>query len=239
MTSPQREPGLRVRPPEPATPVTGVVIVLPGGRATGLAPASRRHLSYQRMTLFAREIHRVTRDHGVAVWQLRYRVRGWNGPNQDPVRDARWALARVRAEHPGAPVVLVGHSMGGRTAFYVGGDDPVVAVCALAPWVEPGDPFAQLRGHLVVIAHGDGDHMTRPSASRRYAVEAAAAGARVAHFRVAGEAHAMLRRAGDWHALARDTVLYALGIAEQGQLARTLEAPAAERVDVPLDAVDR
>ena len=238
MTAPEIEPGIRVRPPEPTTPVTGVVLVLAGGRARSVAPASRRHLSYQRMNPFAREIHRATRDHGVAVWQLRYRVRGWNGAEQDPVRDARWALARIREDHPGAPVVLIGHSMGGRTALYVGGDDPVVAVCALAPWIEAGDPFTQLTGRLVVIAHGDRDRMTRPSASRRYAAEAAAAGARVAHFDVAGDAHAMLRRAADWHALARDTVLYGLGIAEQGQLARTLAAPAAERVDVPLAAVD-
>ena len=240
MTTPaDPKPGVRVRPPEGAAPVTGVVLVLAGGRARSLAPASRRNLSYQRMNPFARDVHRATRDHGVAVWQLRYRVRGWNGTDQDPVRDARWALARIRTEQPGVPVVLIGHSMGGRTALYVGGDDPVVAVCALAPWVEPGDPFTQLAGKLVVIAHGDRDHMTRPSASRRYAAEAAEAGARVAHFDVAGDAHAMLRRAADWHALAVDTVLYALGIAEQGQLARTLAAPPEERVDVPLAAVDR
>jgi dienelactone hydrolase len=219
--------------------VSAVVLVLAGGRARSTAPASRRHLSYQRMNPFARVVHRATRDHGVAVWQLCYRVRGWNGADQDPVQDARWALDRIRRKHPDAPVVLIGHSMGGRTALYVGGDDPVVGVCALAPWVEPGDPFSQLAGRLVVIAHGNRDRMTRPSASRRYAADAAAAGARVAHFDVDGDAHAMLRRATDWHALARDTVLYALGIAQQGQLARVLAAPAAERVDVPLAEADR
>ena len=223
-----------IRPPDPATPVTAVVIVLNGGRAHSLAPASRRNLAYQRMIPFTREVHRATRSHGVAVWQLRYRVRGWNGADQDPVRDARWALRRVRTGHPGVPVVLIGHSMGGRTALYVGGDDPAIAVCALAPWIGPDDPYRQLAGRLVVIAHGDRDRMTDPGASRRFAQEAAAAGARVARFDVTGDAHAMLRRAADWHALARDTVCYALGISTPAPLERALAAPAPERFAVPL-----
>lgn len=217
------------------TQVTGVVLVLSGGRANSRAAGRRRHLAYQRMRPFAMAVHRATAYHGVSVYQLRYRLRGWNGADRDPIRDAHWALARIAAEHPSVPVVLIGHSMGGRTSLTIAGEPQVVGVCALAPWIETSDPVDQLAGRLVVIAHGDRDQMTDPATSRRYAVAAARIGARVAYFAVIGDAHAMLRRAKDWHALARDTVLQALGIAgAEGQLARVLAGPAGQRIGVPL-----
>jgi pimeloyl-ACP methyl ester carboxylesterase len=227
-----------VRPPVPVVPVRAIVLVLPGGRATSIAPARRRHLAYQRMRLFAAAISRSVGDHGVAVWQVRYRVRGWNGPAKDPVRDARWALDEIHRAHPGVPVVLVGHSMGGRTALYASTDDAVVAVCALAPWIEPRDPVEHLAGKLLVIAHGDRDQMTDPGASRRFAARAAALGARVAYFDVTGDAHAMMRRAPDWHRIARDTVAVALGLdLPTAQLADVLAGPPAQRVGIPLAVV--
>jgi predicted alpha/beta-hydrolase family hydrolase len=227
-----------VRPPDPAEPVHAVVLVLPGGRARSMAPARRRHLAYQRMRLFAAAIHRAVAGHGVAVWQVRYRVRGWNGPARDPVRDARWALGEIHRVHPGVPIVLVGHSMGGRAALYASDDDAVVGVCAVAPWIEPRDPIEHLAGKLLVIAHGDRDQMTDPDASRRYAARAAALGATVAYFDVVGDAHAMMRRREDWHRVARDTVIVALGLdLPTTQLVDVLAAPPAQRLGVPLVAL--
>ena len=84
--------------------------------------------------------------HGVAVWLLCYRYRGWNRPDLDPVADARWALAEIRRAHPGVPVALVGHSMGGRVALRVADEPGVVAVCALAPWTTAKDHVDQLTG---------------------------------------------------------------------------------------------
>ena len=245
MISPADElrPRVAVRSPAADQDVRGVVLVLPGGRARSTAPASRRHLAYQRMRPFAAAVHAGLGSHGVAVWQLRYRVRGWNGDRRDPVQDARWAIERANAHHPGAPVFVLGHSMGGRTALYVAGDDGVLGACALAPWIEPDDPISQLAGRLVVIAHGDGDRMTDPGRSRAYAMAAAVAGARVADFTVVGDRHAMLRRAADWHALARATAGLAFGFdtpstdagaAVAGQLARVLAEPAGQRFAVPL-----
>lgn len=223
-----------------AGPVTGVVLVLGGGRADSVARGSRRHLSYQRMRPFARTAARAAGPRGVAVWRLRYRVRGWNGDARDPVRDASWALDLAARRHPGVPVVLVGHSMGGRTALHVAGAPAVVAVCALAPWIEPGDPFDQLAGRLVVIAHGDLDRVTDPANSRRYAADAARAGVSVAHFEVAGESHALLRRAADWHGLVRDTVARGFGFPVPGtQLATVLDGPPERRLGVPLAGAGR
>lgn len=231
-----RKPGLQVQPPLPAEPVTAVVVVLSGGRANSHAPARLRHLAYRRMRFFATAVHRATRTRGVSVWQLRYRLRGWNGTHRDPVRDATWTLERIKAAHPGVPVILVGHSMGGRTALYASADPAVIAVCALAPWIERIDPIEHLAGKLLVIAHGDRDQMTDPGASRSYAREAARLGARVAQFDVIGDAHAMLRRPGDWHTLAVDTVLVALGLAA-GQLTEVLAEPPDQRFGVALAGV--
>ncbi len=217
------------------------------------------------MRFFATAVHRVTRTRGVAVWQLRYRLRGWNGQHRDPVLDARWALGQAARQHPGVPVILIGHSMGGRTALYVSADPAVVAVCALAPWIEPIDPVDHLAGKLVVIAHGDRDQMTDPGTSRRYALRAAQIGALVAQFDVVGDAHAMLKRPADWHALAQQTVLLALPASNAasksasdaasdagpnpgdgsdadsddgsgGQLATVLAEPQDERFGIPLAA---
>jgi len=230
-------PGLAVRSPNGAGPVRGIVLVLNGGRARSTAPAYRRHLAYLRMIRFAAVIHAAVADHGVAVWQLCYRMRGWNGEQRAPVADARWALERARATHPGAPVFLVGHSMGGRTAAYLLGDPDVAGACLLAAWIEPRDEMPAVAGRLVVVAHGDRDRTTNPAGSARFAVAATVAGATVAQFVVPGEGHAMLRRAAAWHALARDACCVAFDVAppaRPGQLARVLAAPAAQRLSVPL-----
>jgi pimeloyl-ACP methyl ester carboxylesterase len=81
---------------------------------------------------------------GPAVHLLRYRYRGWNAPAADPVLDTTWALEEIASRHPGAPVVLVGHSMGGRAALWAAGAANVTAVCALAPWLVGTDPVRLL-----------------------------------------------------------------------------------------------
>ncbi len=172
-----------------------VVLVLHGGSEVSRAPA-RRGVAWLRMTPIARAVHRATRDAGVAVWQLRNRYRGWNEPDLDPVQDARWALARIEERHPGAPIVLVGHSMGGRVALRVADAPGVVAVCALAPWVEPGEPTEQLAGRTVLVVHGNRDRETDPAASKEYAERV---GAEVRT--LPGEGHTMLRRPRVWNAV--------------------------------------
>ncbi|WP_410809715.1 alpha/beta hydrolase [Micromonospora sp. 067-2] len=176
----------------PSTNVQGIVLLLHGGRAASMAP-SPRGLAYLRMLPFAHAVSETTGGRGIAVWRLRYRYRGWNEPYRHPVEDARWALARAHRDHPGAPIVLVGHSMGGRVALRVGDSPDVAGVCALAPWIEAGEPVRVPRGLPVLIAHGDRDRTTDPEASARYA---AALGTR--YVPVPNDGHAMLRRPGVW-----------------------------------------
>ncbi|MEU4241795.1 hypothetical protein [Actinoplanes sp. NPDC026619] len=171
-----------------------VVLVLHGGQVTSTARA-RRGLAWARMLPFARGVARATRGDAVAVWLLRYRVRGWNGPAEDPLPDVRWALDEARRRHPGAAIVLVGHSLGGRAALRFAAEPGVAGICALAPWLERDDPLVHGRAP-VLIAHGDRDRVTDPAASAAYAARIGAT-----FVPVAGDMHAMLRRPLFWQRL--------------------------------------
>lgn len=196
----------RLLGPTSGGPLARVALVLQGGRVRSQMSSRGHQLASVRMLSFARAI----RQAGVPAYRLRYRVRGWNadgGATPDPVGDARWALAEVRHRHGAAArVLLIGHSMGARTALWVAGDEQVTGVVALAPWCEAGDPVAQLAGRDVLIAHGTRDRITSPAASLAYARRAVAAGARVRRVEVDGETHAMLRRPRVWDRLVTDFV---------------------------------
>lgn len=179
-----------------------VALVLPGGRADSFELTQSRHLSAVRMRPFARTLHRAGRDLGLTVILLRYRYRGWNGTEMSPVADAMWALDHVRAEYGDVPIVLTGHSMGGRTSLRVAGDKSVLGVAAFAPWLPDGEPVEQLAGRDVLIAHGTLDRVTSPRASYRFAERARERADRVDYVAVRGETHAMVLRAPLWHRLA-------------------------------------
>jgi dienelactone hydrolase len=198
---------------EPDGPTTAVVLVLHGGKADSFEPAIAAQLAAVRMRPFAAMLHRRGRRHGLAVWSVRYRYRGWNGADRSPVADVEWSLDEVRRRHGDVPVVVVGHSMGGRTAFAVGGDRSVQGVCALAPWTEPNDPVAQLAGKTVLIAHGNVDMVTSPRGSKLYAKRVAQVAARVGYIVVHGDVHAMVFRWRAWHRIATGFSLGLLGIA--------------------------
>ena len=180
-------------------------------------------------------VRRTAGDRGIATHLLRYRVAGWNGGAADAYADVRWAIERVRAEHgPEVPVVLVGHSMGGRAALRAAGDPQVAAVCALAPWTPPGEPVAHLRGRTITILHGRRDRWVPTEQSAAFALRAIRAGARVARFTTPG-GHSMLRGAMRWHAFARDTVLGATGIEPmRPDIAKAFRQPVPEGLAVPL-----
>jgi len=117
-----------------------IVLLLHGGQEHSVEPVENKHASWWRMALMARSLRRFARKAGFSVNLLQYGQRGWNSQTDPaPVRDARWALEQLTAEHPGVPVVLVGHSMGGRTACRAADDPAVVGVVGLAPWL-PASP---------------------------------------------------------------------------------------------------
>jgi pimeloyl-ACP methyl ester carboxylesterase len=191
----------------PANP-PAVVLVLHGGRARSTESGERKRLTYRRMIPFARMLAR----RGLAVHVLRYRVRGWNAPARDALVDAQWAAGELVRRYPGLPIVLLGHSMGGRAALSAAGSPGVTAVCALAPWSDESDPTTQLAGRTVLIAHGDRDRWTSPAQSFAYAMRAKAQGVAICRFELPGAGHFMVARAADWSALVRRFVLGVTGL---------------------------
>lgn len=225
---PRIEPVGRAQAAPPA-----VALVLHGGRATSRGNGGRPRLAYLRMLPFARALAGT----GPAVFMLRYRYRGWNAPAKDALRDAHWALDELDNRYPGVPVVLVGHSMGGRAALGAAGARNVVAVCALAPWLDGSDPVIQLDGRTVLVAHGDQERYTDPGLSYDYAVRAKERGVRICRFDVRGAGHFMLNRAGDWHSLVRRFVLGAVGIEpEDPEIADALHQPTSSGLRTELSA---
>lgn len=214
-----------VLPRGPGSPAA-VVLFLHGGRESGLTEPPGWNLPGLRMRPFERRVRRAYGARGVLVGRVRYRCRGWNGERADAAQDARRAVDDLAARYPDVPVVLVGHSMGGRAALRAAGHPSVRAVVGLAPWCPKGEPVAHLRGRTVVVLHGDQDRTTDPAASEDFVSRAVAAGATARLLRLHGTGHTMLRRAGAWHSLTTDTVGGLLGLAplpdavERGRVAQ-------------------
>lgn len=187
--------------------VRGVALVLHGGRASSFDAVQPQHLSPLRMRPFAARLAADGGRHGLAVWTLRNRVRGWNGADQSALKDARWALARIAVEYPSLPVYLLGHSMGGLTALYAADHPQVRAVAALAPWLEPSSPVEPVRGRDVLIMHGDTDRWTSPTSSLSFARRAVGVAEDVHYVRMLGAGHFMFRTVPVWHGLSTSFLL--------------------------------
>lgn len=213
----ERRPLLNIETRSDTT--TGVVLLLHGGRVESRSPVRGGSLTVARMRMFAPSVLAAAGEAGVAVAVLRNRYQGWNGCEADPVADALWAIAEIERQYGAVPVVVVGHSMGGRAALRVAGEPSVRGVVALAPWLPADEPTAQLAGRTVLIAHGDRDSVTSADASLAHVRRIADVADRVCFWRVPGGRHAMLERPVHWHGLVRD---FALGVLEVRPLPQDL-----------------
>jgi len=195
---------------EPRSRPLGVVLMLHGGRPDGLDPVGSRSRPWLRSRLMMAQLQRPFHRAGVAVWLLRYQMTGWNrghGALPSPVTDARWALEQVRERHGTTPVVLLGHSMGARTAVAVADDPAVVGVVGLAPWFPPGEPVGPLRGKDLVAAHGHGDRITSFADTAAYVRRAAALASSFELVDMGERDHYLIRGVGAWNAVARERTL--------------------------------
>lgn len=180
----------------------GLILMLHGGKADGLEPVDDKSASWRRSNWMMGHIAERANQAGVSVWLLRYRVRGWNErlvSPPSPVPDARWALDEVRRELGSLPVVLLGHSMGSRTAVAVADDEDVTGVVALAPWW-PGDaPISTLAGKHLAAAHGRSDKITSFKQTREFLRRAEVVAASIEMKDMGRVGHYMLRRIPHWN----------------------------------------
>lgn len=181
--------------------------MLHGGTERSSAPVGERSASWRRAAAMQRAITSGAHEVGVATWLLRYRERGWNGTGRVQISDARWAIGEVRRSYGDVPVVLLGHSMGARTAVHVADDTSVVGVVALAPWLPRGEGIAALAGRHLVAAHGRSDKITSARATRAYVDRAAAVAASVEMCDLGRVGHYMLRKIATWNDLALEESL--------------------------------
>jgi alpha-beta hydrolase superfamily lysophospholipase len=138
---------------------------------------------------------------GVAVHTLCFRYQGWNGDERAPVPDVRWAAAQLAERYGDVPLVLAGHSLGGRAVVNAADAPGVVGVLGLAPWLPEAEPTAQLAGRRLLLVHGTQDRVTSPHSSLHYATRARAEGHDVARIVLPGSGHTLLSRARDWNRL--------------------------------------
>lgn len=192
-----------------------LILMLHGGRADGHAPVDERSASWRRSRWMMTHIAGRANRAGVGVWLLRYGVRGWNarattGPS--PVPDARWALDEVRRELGELPVVLLGHSMGARTAVAVADDPSVTGVVALAPWLPADEPHRGLTGKHLAAAHGRADKITSARATREFVRRAETVTASAEFHEMGRVGHYMLRDIPAWNRFAVDRSLRFVGL---------------------------
>lgn len=173
-----------------------VVLLLHGGVPNSSAALDARSASWLRMAALQRPLARSLRRDDVSTWLLRYRQRGWN--RKAPVADARAALEEVRRVVGEVPVVLVGHSMGGRVAVHVADDPSVAGVVALAPWWQRSDPVATLAGRRLTAAHGHGDVITSFAATEAFVRRAQRAGVDAELIDMGMRGHYLLAGAWGW-----------------------------------------
>lgn len=192
--------------------------MLHGGKQHSHVPVDGRSTSWRRSLSMQRAISRRCQDAGASTWLLRYRHRGWNDVDSpSPVPDARWALAEVRRQLGEVPVVLLGHSMGARTAVRVADDDLVVGVVGLAPWFPAEDSVAPLAGRHLAAAQGTRDRITSFAATAAFCERATGVAASVEMHDMGAVGHYLLRRVRDWNDFASSRCLAMLAGTSSGR----------------------
>ena len=183
-----------------------IILMLHGGKPSSRDEVGERSASWLRSSWMARAISGRANAAGVSVWLLRYRERGWNG-GAGPVADARWALDCVRATRGDVPVVLLGHSMGGRVAVHVADDPSVVGVVALAPWWSSAEPVRTLAGRSLVAAHGRRDRLTSFAQTQRFVERARAVATDAELVDMGPRGHYLIAGASEWNDVALESSL--------------------------------
>ena len=160
----------------------------------------------------ARSLTSFVEENDLALVLVQFRKRGWNDKaDPDPVKDARFALAEIARRYHNLPIVVVGHSMGGRTACRIADADEVVGVTALAPWLPEGEPITAMAGKQLRVVHGTRDKWTSATASHNFVERCQGLAKSATWTPMPGVGHFMLRRVSKWNQFVEDSVSDILG----------------------------
>ncbi|CAM3839653.1 alpha/beta hydrolase [Smaragdicoccus niigatensis] len=163
------------------------------------AKSRPNHLANLRMRPITRRLRREL-GHEYAVHQVQYRFRGWNPPHLPALDDALATIGEV-----GSPLILVGHSMGGRVAAHICQRADVAGIVALAPWW-PDHDSELITAPQVVTLHGTADSWTSARESSEQTTEMVDRGIAATFIEMKRAGHFMLLRPGKWHELICDSV---------------------------------
>jgi pimeloyl-ACP methyl ester carboxylesterase len=152
------------------------------------------------MVFFARTLRRRLGP-DIEVRRVRYRLRGWNSPRLDALRDAKAVLDSARERFEPARIAVVGHSMGGRVASHLAAGGGVGIVVALAPWWVGNDGDLIPVTTQLLVVHGTADTWTDPHASCAQVRRARRRGLDAQWVGIDGAGHYMVRKWRDWHRL--------------------------------------
>lgn len=177
-----------------------MALYLHGGTVRSSRPVTRTATTFQRMRWMRDALAPSLAADGIASAALRYTVRGWNARAGEPapLADARWALDEIQ-ERCGAPVILIGHSMGGRTGLGVAAYPSVVGLVALAPWFPANENVNPIRGRHLAVIHGTRDRITSPQESRIVVQRAEPIAASATYLALPDLGHYLLNGATTWH----------------------------------------
>lgn len=185
------------------------VLVLPGGRPTSNARSRAWQLANFRIALLSQSIgRRLGAD--VDTSRVQYRLRGWNAGRLDALVDARAALGEMVLRVGTGPIVLVGHSMGGRVAAQLAAEGRVAGVAALAPWWPEGDGDLIPPACRLLTMHGTADSWTDPRASLAQTLRAEDRGVDARWVEFPGAGHFLLRDYSRWHRLTAEFAIAVL-----------------------------
>lgn len=190
--------------------------MLHGGQEHSHAPVENKHASWWRMTLMARSLRTYCEVNELALVLVQHRKRGWNdNTDPDPVRDARFAIGQITGQYGDVPVILVGHSMGGRTACRVADHEGVVGVVALAPWLPRNETNEHIVGTHLRVLHGTRDKWTSARWSKDFVSRCQGLAASATWTPMTGAGHFMLRRVRKWNRFVEDSVSDILGLTQR------------------------
>lgn len=195
--------------------IHAVALYLHGGAVRSTKPVRRVSPTFQRTRVMSNVLAPALAAEGLATAVLKYEVRGWNAKvgEPSPLADARWALDEIQRVQD-KPVVIIGHSMGGRTGLHVADHPSVVGLVALAPWFPADEDVAALQGRHLAVIHGTHDRITSPKESAIVAERAEAVAASTSYLPMPGLGHYLISSASEWNRSTKRAVLQIAQLAE-------------------------